>query len=212
MALESQDQADETAEGQDVGRETETAEEPGQTAEELTPEMEKRLQSMADRMVTKALETQRKKLEKDTEARIESERKKLTEKQLAEQGKYQELAEQREAELAAIRADLAAKELTAQTVQVLADRGVPGLAKVFDADLNSIEGRIEAADLIKQIVDEAVESRVNDRLKTPGAPRGTRRTGNQTLNPVAAMNEALRNGDLNQAFGALDAHLAGSRQ
>ena len=138
----------------------------------MTPEIEKLVQSLSDRAVTKALETQRKRLERETEERLLAEKKAHEEARLAEQGKYKELAEAREAELSAMRAEAAAKELKAKTVSILADRNLHELQPIFDADLSTIEGRTTAIEAMQKAVEDAVEARVNERLRTPGAPRG----------------------------------------
>jgi hypothetical protein len=199
--------ADELTEGREPETSTATEPSPGTQSTEQT-DAEKARQAELDRAVTKALETARRKWQREQEDQLAEEKRRAAEKLLAEQGKFKELAEAREAELAALRADAAAKDLAAKTSRLLADRKLTGLQPLFDADLGTIEGRVEAADVLQRTIDEAVEARVVERLQTPGTPRGLRSTPIRVIDPVSAMNEAVRQGNLDQAFGAMEAHLS----
>jgi hypothetical protein len=158
------------------GREPETSDATEPTPETRNTEQtddDKARQAELDRAVTKALETARRKWAREQEDQLAEEKRRAAEKLLAEQGKFKELAEAREAELAALRADAAAKDLAAKTSRLLADRKLTGLQPLFDSDLSTIEGRAEAADVLQRTIDEVVEARVVERLRSPNSPRGT---------------------------------------
>lgn len=200
---------------QDQGQPEETVETPVLDAgtDNAEPQNEdKTLQAQIDRAVTRALQTQEKRLKRESEQAIEAEKKALQEKHLQEQGKFQELAEARSAELASLRAEAASKDLQAKTANMLAERKLSSINPLFDADLSTMEGRVEAAELLDKIIDEAAEERVTSRLKTPHVPAGNKRIANTNASPVAAMNDALRGGNLDEAFDALNKHVESLRK
>lgn len=168
------------------------------TAATQETEQDKALQAAIDRAVTKALQTQEKRLKREAEQAIEAEKKSLQEKHLLEQGKFQELAEQRAAELAALKAEAAIKDLQARTANMLAERKLSSLTPLFDADLSTMEGRTEAAELLERIIDEAAEERVTSRLKTPRAPTGGNGRNVQSGTLAEQLLTAQRNNDWNR--------------
>jgi hypothetical protein len=185
--------ADELTEGREPDTSNATEPTPETQSTEQT-DAEKARQAELDRAVTKALETARRKWQREQEDQLAEEKRRAAEKLLAEQGKFKELAEAREAELAALRADAAAKDLAAKTSRLLADRKLTGLQPLFDADLSTMEGRAEAADVLQRTIDEVVEARVVERLRSPNTPRGTGTTssGSTSGGSLAAQLQAAQ--------------------
>lgn len=171
----------------------EPTEETAEQSPETTPDEDVETQRRIDRAVTKALKTQRDKLEHDWEARLEAERKEAEQKALVEQGKWKELSEQKSAELDAIRAEAAARELRAETASALAERGLPKLAEFFEHDTSTLETRLEVADKLQEVIDARAEELVNARLKTPALPRGAQTP--QATDMASRIKDAERAGD-----------------
>jgi len=126
-----------------------------------------------DRLTQKALKTREANLKAEADARVEKVRKDLEERQLAEQGKHKELAENYKAELSAMQADKAAAELKAQTAEMLGKKNLSALSLIFDQDLGSLGGREVATEALTKIIDDTVDVRVKERLGTPQPPRGS---------------------------------------
>lgn len=189
MAEQEQAHVEETVETPEPAAGTDTTQE---------TEQDKSLQAAIDRAVTKALQTQEKRLKREAEQAIESEKKALQEKHLLEQGKFQELAETRAAELAALKAEAAIKDLQARTANMLAERKLSSLTPLFNSDLSTMEGRVEATELLNRIIDEAAEERVTSRLKTPHTPTGGNGRGIQAGTLAEQLLAAQRAGDWNR--------------
>lgn len=141
---------------------TETAPAPETTAhdEKAAPEAPQAdrtySQSELDRIIGKALETNRSKIE--AQIREEAER-----KSLEEQKKFRELYEgekQRRTRM----------ELQAGTAKAAAELGIPALADVLDSDLSNLDGRRAAGESIKALIETEVEKRVAERLRSDPPP------------------------------------------
>ena len=145
-------------------------------------------QADLDRAVTKALATREATLRRETEERIEETQRVAEQERLKQEGKYEELAAQAQAEADKLRSDLAARELRANTLEMLAGKDMSNLATVFDADLSTITGREAAANAMKEQIDTAVAEQVAARLKTgtPDAPAKTQDTGDLQAQAAAA--------------------------
>lgn len=150
-------------------------------------------QSEVDQIVTKALRTREENLTRELEERIASERRGAAEERLAETGQWRELAERHQTELERLHAENQEHALAAETAAMLAENGLPSLARVFDLDLASIEGRSAAVELVAAVIADSVEARVGQRLELPAPARGA------TPMPVADLDgqihEAERKGD-----------------
>lgn len=122
-----------------------------QTQQTQQTQQQQYSQADIDRAVQRAIETR----EKNLKAELES-------KALAEQGKFKEVAERAEARARAL-------ELDRDTARHLAEMGLPQLASAFELDVTTLDGRKAAAKAVKSLIDEAVEARVAERLKTKPA-------------------------------------------
>ncbi len=149
---------------QDVDPEKQTDDPEKETNDPEKDKDPKFTQSDLDRAIAKALQTRESKLRAEWEAKTKAEREAAERKRLEEEKNYQTLYEKAEAERKAL-------ELRSQTARVLAEKGLASLEPVFSADLSTLEGRTAAADSVKQLIDEEVEKRVNERLKTPAPPK-----------------------------------------
>lgn len=142
---------------------TETAPTPETPANDTTPKPEASVsdrtytQSELDRIIGKALETNRSKLE--AQIREEAER-----KSLEEQKKFRELYETEKQRRTRM-------ELQAATAKTAAELGMPALADVLDADLSNLDGRKAAGESIKSLIETEVERRVAERLRSDPPPR-----------------------------------------
>lgn len=108
-------------------------------------------QADLDRAIQRAIETR--------ERNIKTE---LEQKALVEQGRFKEAAEAAERRARAL-------ELDRDTARHLAEVGLPQLAGAFEMDVTTLDGRKAAAKAVKALIDEAVEARVAERLKTKPA-------------------------------------------
>ena len=129
-------------------------------------------QADMDRTVQKALATFEKNQEGKHQEALKEAKSKAEETRLAEQGKFKELAEQKEAELQAIKASRAAQELRAGTIVALNDKGLGTLAKAFDGDFDTLDGRKAMVDAVAASVAETVEAQVKEKLGSKPPPPG----------------------------------------
>lgn len=155
---DEKDVATETAETQESGDKTYTAAE---------------LEAEADRRASKAAETARKNAAAEAERKIELERKKAEEARLKEQGEYKTLAEKSQAELEALKAELAERERRESIAGGLREAGLSDFEKVLLADRSDVDSFIDAAKSIKELFEKRVADEVERRLDTgkkAGAP------------------------------------------
>jgi len=137
------------------------------------PEEKTFTESEVDRIVSKAIKTREENLLAENQANVEKLQAEAEEKRLTEAGKHQELAENYKGELEAMKAAQAAAELKASTAEMLTEKKLPDLAKVFEMDLSTVEGRATAADFLSEQIEASVETRIRERLATPAPPKGT---------------------------------------
>jgi hypothetical protein len=150
-------------------------------------------QSEVDQIVTKALRTREENLTSELEERFASERRGADEERLAETGQWRELSERHQTELERLRAENQERALTGETASMLAEKGLSSLARVFDLDFASIEGRSAAAELMAAVVADGVEARVGQRLELPAPARGATPAPPADLD--GQIHEAERKGD-----------------
>lgn len=168
---------DQVEAGTETAATPETAPKQEQPAAEAPATERAYSQSELDRIVTKALETNRAKIE--AQIREEAERKRLESER-----KYKELWEQEQAQRQRM-------ELQAATARAAADLGMPALSEVLDSDLTTIEGRKAAGQSIKALVEAEVERRVAERLRSDPPPKqGPSSNGAMTPEAVRTMSMA----------------------
>jgi len=109
-------------------------------------------QADLDRAISKALETREAKLRAEMETR-----------QLEEAGKHKQLYE-------ALKAEQAAANLRAGTLDVLNRHGLGGLADAFNGDLSTVDGRAALAEAVKANIAPLVEAEVARRLGSTPPP------------------------------------------
>jgi len=134
-------------------------------------ELDAKIQTEADRRVTKALETQRAKLEADISEKIKKERQeaeelaKLSEKERAEKERQKE-REEFEQE----RNNFKKERLELQTLKILNERQLPQEFATF-VIAESDEGTLEKINKMEELFNKAIETAVDMRLKgtTPKA-------------------------------------------
>ena len=151
-------------------------------------------QADLDRAVTKALATREATLRRETEERIEAERRAAEQERLKQSGKYEELAKHAETEVERLRSQLAARELKANTLEMLAKENLSNLAPVFDADMLSLVGREGVAKTLKELIDARVAEQVAARLKT-GTPDKASGKPPETGDLATRAEAARRKGD-----------------
>lgn len=118
--------------------------------------------SEVDRRISEA----RKKWESESEAKLAAERKRLDEEKLRQDQKFKELADLKERELSELK-------LRDGTRTALAAKGLSDLAPVFDLDVSTLDGRTAAAEVLNKQINDLVEKRVAERLKSPPAAKGS---------------------------------------
>lgn len=124
----------------------------------------KAYQSEYDKRVNKALNTARQKWEADAKAQAD-EAAKLAEMKAEEKAEYER--QKREKELSEREAAITKRELHAEAVTQLTDKGLPAsLADILDC--TSADNCKKSMEAVEKAFGEAVEKAVNDRLK--GAP------------------------------------------
>lgn len=138
-------------------------------------------QSEFDKRVAKALETQRTKLNAETQTQIENaktEAEKLAKMNAEQRAQYEK--EKRDAELAAREAAVTKRELTATAKETLSEKGLPtSLAAVLDyTDAEKCNASIEA---VETAFKEAVEKAVEEKLKGGKPPKKAGEGNDKTL-------------------------------
>lgn len=135
---------------------------------------ERLVNAEADRRTGKGIEAARAKWDEENAADLEKAKEEAEKQHLAEQGKYQELAETAQAKLDVLEADKKRAEFldAARATLREPDINAPELEDVLLKPLNTIESVKEAAAKVRGIVNKLVETEVNRRLETGDRPRG----------------------------------------
>ena len=121
----------------------------------------KAYQSEFDKMVAKSQETARQKWEADAKAQAD-EAAKLAKMTADKKAEYER--EKREKELAEREAAIVKRELRAEALSQLTEKGLPaGLADILDC--TSAENCKKSMEAVEKAFNEAVEKSVNDKLK-----------------------------------------------
>lgn len=128
-------------------------------------EVDKLLQSEADRRVTEALKTARAKWEKEFREKLEKEKKEAERlSKLSAEEREKELLKQKEQELAEKERAIRMKELHLDTIEVLAEEGIPvGFAEFLIKD--DAETTNENIKRFKKEWQEALSKAVDERIK-----------------------------------------------
>ena len=133
----------------------------------------KAYQSEFDKRINKALETAKEKWDADAKAQAD-EAAKLAKMKADEKEEYQR--KQREDALAKREAEITHRELHAEAVTQLTEKGLPAsLADILDC--TSAENCKKSMEAVEKAFGEAVEKAVNERLKGYTPKKGT---GNQS--------------------------------
>ena len=146
----------------------------------FTPEQ----QAAVDRVISERLNRAQSKWEKDFKEKLEqakTEAEKLAKMNADQKAEYER--KKREEELAAREADITKRELRAQALEQLAEKGLPKqLADILVyTDADSTNTSLEA---VEKSFKEAVEAGINERLRRSGAPGGAGGGGtNSQANP-----------------------------
>ena len=154
-------------------------------------EVDKLLQSEADRRVTEALKTARAKWEKEFREKLEKEKKEAERlSKLSAEEREKELLKQKEEELAEKERAIRMKELHLDTIEVLAQEGLPvGFAEFLIKD--DAETTNENIKKFKKEWQEALSKAVDERIKGK-SPRlsETKLESEQTVDFMKLANEA----------------------
>lgn len=154
-------------------------------------EVDKLLQSEADRRVTEALKTARAKWEKEFREKLEKEKKEAERlSKLSADEREKELLKQKEQELAEKENAIRMKELHLDTIEVLAEEGLPvGFAEfLIKGDAETTNENIKK---FKKEWQEALSKAVDERIKGK-SPRlsETKLESEQTIDFMKLANEA----------------------
>lgn len=154
-------------------------------------EVDKLLQSEADRRVTEALKTARAKWEKEFREKLEREKKEAERlSKLSAEEREKELLKQKEQELAEKERAIRMKELHLDTIEVLAQEGLPvGFAEfLIKGDAETTNENIKK---FKKEWQEALSKAVDERIKGK-SPRlsETKLESEQTIDFMKLANEA----------------------
>lgn len=120
-------------------------------------------------------------LDKEREARRESDRKRETEEReslaakeakLKEDGKYKEILDSRDEELAKLRAREEARVFRDETRQALEDNDMADFAEILMGPSKTVSDIIGTGEKLREMIDERVETEVAKRLNTGKVPKG----------------------------------------
>jgi hypothetical protein len=154
-------------------------------------EVDKLLQSEADKRVTEALKTARAKWEKEYKEQLEREKKEAERlSKLSAEEREKELLKQKEEELAEKEKAIRMKELHLDTIEVLAEEGLPvGFAEFLIK--NDAETTNENIKKFKKEWQEALSKAVDERIKGKSPKLSeTKLENNQTVDFMKLANEA----------------------
>lgn len=152
---------------------------------------EEEVQRLVDRSISKAHEKWR----AETDSKVEAERKKAEEDRLREQGEYSKLYEERDAELRALKAEIAQREFSEESRQALQELGVADVADVLLGKRDSVDDVKSAGQKLKEHIDALVQKGVEERLNTgtrPGGAKGAASVGAPDISDDAAREQYIR--------------------
>lgn len=122
-----------------------------------------------DRAISKAYE----KWQRDKDIAIDEERRKAEESRMREQGQFQKLFEQSDAELKRLKDELKAKDFQSQASTTLGEIGVPEFAPILLSNRGSIREIEESGKQLQELIEKRVEAEVTKRLDTGKRPTQT---------------------------------------
>lgn len=140
---------------------------------ELTPEeLQRKIDSETDKRIAKALETHRKKWEKEFQQKLEEEKREAERlAKLSERERKEEELKKREQELEQRLKELERKELRADTIADLKEKGLsPEFADFLLAE--NAEKTLENINAFKEAFDKAVNEAVKAKLRQETPPAG----------------------------------------
>lgn len=140
------------------------------------PPLSDELQRQLDRVTSKMYE----KMQRQFEERLEAEKKRISDERLREQGEFQKLFEERDAELRAVRAQQAADKFRADALQTLTEMQIPEFTDVLLTPVDSLAGLRKHAEALKATIDKRVEEEVARRLDTGKRPQNGSPAGGET--------------------------------
>ncbi len=163
----------------DGEQEDQKQEEPKEEKVTFTPEQ----QTEVDRVISERLNRAQSKWEKDFKEKLEqakTEAEKLAKMNADQKAEYER--KKRMEELAAREVEITRRELRAQALEQLAEKGLPKqLADILVyTDADSTSTSLEA---VEKSFKEAVEAGINERLRSSGTPTGGSSKGNGQINP-----------------------------
>lgn len=144
----------------------------GEGTEVITFASQSEYDSAVDKRINSALETARAKWQKESDAALEQAR---SEGQrmagLTAEQKEQEAQKQRDAEIAKREADITRRELRAQSLEQLAEKGLP--KELIDTIvLSDADTCLQSIEAVEKAFRSAVEIGVNERLAASANPPG----------------------------------------
>ncbi len=175
----------------DIEDKVKDTEEKQETITYTQEEVDKLLQSETDRRVTQALKTAKAKWEKEFREKLEKEKKEAERlSKLSAEEREKELLKQKEQELAEKEREIKMKELHLDTIEILAQEGLPvGFAEFLIKD--DAETTNENIKKFKKEWQEALSKAVDERIKGK-SPRlsETKLESNQTVDFMKLASEA----------------------
>ena len=175
----------------DIEDKAKDTEEKQETKTYTQEELDELLQSETDKRVTQALKTAKAKWEKEYKEQLEKEKKEAERlSKLSAEEREKELLKQKEQELAEKERAIRMKELHLDTIEVLAEEGLPvGFAEFLIKD--NAETTNENIKKFKKEWQEALSKAVDERIKgkSPRLP-GTKLESEQTVDFMKLASEA----------------------
>lgn len=155
---------------------------------ELTPEeLQSKIDSETDKRIAKALETHRKKWEEEFKQKLEEEKREAERlAKLSERERKEEELRKREEEIEKRLRELEMKELKADAVADLNEKGLPAeFADFLLAD--NAENTLKNINVFKEAFDKAVNEAVKEKLRqdTPKVSGGTSGFTNKKLSEMS---------------------------
>ena len=164
---------------------TQDGAETGQTVDTEEPAAQPKTytESELDSRISAALKAQLERIEtQKAQEKAEAEK-----KQLAEAGKHDELYQQTQAELDALKAEIERKDYQFKAQQILANEGLAQYSDVLIGGTNSVEELEQKAKAFKTAVDSAIETGIKSALNTgSGRVPESKPTPDKTLDQMDA--------------------------
>jgi hypothetical protein len=142
----------------------EVADQETKTAEERVTLSKLELQKLIDSEITKAIKTRESNIEKkykQMQSEIEAQRESEYRKDLDKTNQLLDEYKQR----------LSRYELNEQTKNGLAENNALDLLPIFDQDFSSSDGRVKIAKMIKEIINQGIQSGIKDKIQSPATPK-----------------------------------------